>query len=498
MSLPIVAIVGRPNVGKSSLFNALVGRRISIVDPTAGVTRDRVSSIVRVNERYFDLSDTGGMGIQDVDNLTEDIEKQITNALDIADLILFVVDGRSGHVPLDEMVSRRLHQIGKPTILVINKCDTEVLDAEMHDFHAFGWEKQFAVSAEQGRGIPELLREVLRNIHDNRNDRPPEDVSLNIAIVGRRNVGKSTFINCLAQAERVIVSEIAGTTRDSIDVRFERDGKTFVAIDTAGVRNKGSIASDVEFYSMARAERSIRRANIVLHFFDARLRISRVDKQLVQYILDNNTPAIFVVNKWDLAKDQIATEQLADYIRKTFPMLDFVPIAFITAKDGKNVYKLLNLAQHIVKQTRVRVTTGDLNRVIRETLLRNAPSVTSGKLPKIFYATQVGIEPPTFVLFTNGPEFFDAPWRKYLTKSLRSAFPFGEVPIKLEFRARGGTVPGVPVSDEETTLKLAAEMEKQAEKQAARGPLSKPLVKKVKDASGRKKIVKKNPGVWEV
>ncbi|OWK46788.1 ribosome biogenesis GTPase Der [Fimbriiglobus ruber] len=437
MSLPIVAIVGRPNVGKSSLFNWLAGRRISIVDPTAGVTRDRIATTLYAGDRYFDLVDTGGMGIQDVDNLTADVERQIRVAIEEAAVVLFLVDVRDGVVPLDQEVAERLRKIGKPIIFVANKSDDPKFDVSGADFYRLGYGPPLCVSAEQKRGKEELLTEVLARLPADGDNKAPKSIELKIAIVGRRNVGKSTFINSLAQADRVIVSEIAGTTRDSIDVRFERDGKVFLAIDTAGVRKKKSLAGSVEFYSSHRAERSIRRADVVLHFFDPRLRISRVDKQLAEYIVEHKKPAIFVVNKWDLAKDTTPTEKWSDYLRTVFSMLDYVPIAFITAKNGKNVYRLLNLTQQLHKQAGKRAKTGELNRVIQEAMLASNPPVRSNRVAKVYYATQVDVHPPTIVLITNGPELFDDTYIRYLTKTIRDSFPFGEVAVKLILRAKG-------------------------------------------------------------
>jgi len=437
MALPKVAIVGRPNVGKSSLFNWLAGRRISIVDPTAGVTRDRITTTIQVEDRYFDLIDTGGMGIIDHDNLTEDVERQIRYALQEADVVLFLVDIRDGVVPLDEHVAERLRIVQKPIILAANKSDDAKLDLNVHEFYRLGYGQPLILSAEQKRGHEALLAAILEHLPAEGETKPPTQVELKIAIVGRRNVGKSTFINSLAQAERVIVSEVAGTTRDSIDVRFERDGKTFLAIDTAGVRKKKSLAGDIEFYSMHRAERSIRRADVVLHFFDPRVRISRVDKQLAEYILENDKPAIFVVNKWDLAKDRMPTERWAKYLRDVFPMLDYVPIAFITASEGKNVYRLLNLAQQLHKQAAKRVKTHELNRVLQAAYAANSPPLRYNRQGKIYYAVQSGIHPPTIVLITNGPDLFDATYQRYLVKALRDHFPFREVAIKLVLRQRG-------------------------------------------------------------
>ena len=436
MSVPVVAIVGRPNVGKSALFNWLAGRRISIVDPTAGVTRDRVSTVLALDDRYYELCDTGGMGIQDADNLTADVERQIGYAIDAASVVLFVVDLRAGLIPLDEMVAERLRGVGKPVIFVANKADDRKFYPNATDFLKLGYGDPILVSAEQYLGRDDLLQAVLDALPADTGEGPPADADLKIAIVGRRNVGKSTFINSLAQDDRVIVSEVAGTTRDSVDVRFERDGKAFVAIDTAGVRKKKSLATDVEFYSLHRAERSIRRADVVLHLFDPRLRVSRVDKQLTEYVVEHHKPVVFVVNKWDLAKDTIPTSKWADYLRQTFGMLDYVPVAFTTATSGKNVYRLLNLAQQLFKQAGRRAGTGDLNRVLRDALLANAPPTRSGRLPKVFYATQIGVHPPTIVMVTNGPDLFDHTYVRYLLKVFRDAFPFREVAVNLILKSK--------------------------------------------------------------
>lgn len=448
MPLPVVAIVGRPNVGKSSLFNWLVGKRISIVDPTAGVTRDRVSSVVEAGGRFFDLTDTGGIGLVDSDALEEDVERQIQLAIDQADVILYVTDARSGPVALDQQVADRLRPLGKPTLCVVNKSDTDGLALQANEFHRFGYQPVVAVSAEQNRGRDKLLAEIVKHLPAPSDEKAPATVELKLAIVGRRNAGKSTFINALAQAERVIVSEVPGTTRDSVDVRFERDGKTFVAIDTAGVRHRSSLANDIEFYSLARAERSIRRADVVMLFFDAARSIGRIDKQLTEYILEHHRPAIFVFNKWDLLKGQVDQEAFVEYVKKSFPMLDYVPMAFVTAKDGKNVYRVLNLAQQLAKQARKRVSTGELNRVLRHALDMNPPAQKGKRLPKVFFASQVATEPPTVVLFTNGPELFDDVYRRYLLKHFRDQLPFPEVPIKLDFRSRHGGQGGRDAEDE--------------------------------------------------
>jgi GTP-binding protein len=389
---------------------------------------------VSTGDCSFELVDTGGLGFRDPDRLTGKIEQQIEAAIRDAQLILFVLDVRTGAMPLDEEVAKKLHASGKRILAVANKSDTSDQDLQASELARLGFGVPLCVSAHHRRGFDELLEQI--GTHLPPVPPPSEDTTeLKLAIVGRRNTGKSTFINQLAQSERVIVSEVPGTTRDSIDVRFERDGKSIVAIDTAGVRRKRSVKGDIEFYSLARAERSIRRADVVLLFFDARHKVSMVDKKLSEYILENHKPTVFVVNKWDLMKP-LATGEFGDYLRKVFPSLDFVPIAFITAKDGKNVYKVVNLAQNLYKQAAGRVGTGDLNRVIGQAVTAQPPPLRMNRTPKIYYATQVAAFPPTIVLFTNGPELLDRTYRRYLLKWLREALPFADVPIKLLVRSR--------------------------------------------------------------
>jgi GTP-binding protein len=435
MSLPQVAIVGRPNVGKSSLFNWLAGRRIAIVDPMPGVTRDRLIAPAQIGQRYVELVDTGGMGIEDVDKLTADVERQIERAIEAANVLVFLVDVRTGPVPLDVEVAERLRGTDKPVILAANKCDAPKFDDQVGEFYKLGFGDVLCVSAQQDRGKSKLLDAIEFHLPPEATGEAPQpDAALQLAIVGKRNTGKSTFINCLAQGERTIVSEVEGTTRDSVDVRFIKNGQTILAIDTAGVRHRGSIKSDVDFYSLARAERSIRRADVVLHFLDAAKSISMVDKQLAGYVLENYKPAIFVVNKWDLLKGKIVTGEFGDYLRQVFPNLDFVPIVFITAKDGKNVQQLLDLAQNLHKQAGARVPTGELNRIVQQAYTDQPPSVRANRQGKIFFAAQVAERPPTVVLFTNGPELFDPTYVRYLTKALRDHLPFRDVAIKLYLR----------------------------------------------------------------
>jgi GTP-binding protein len=435
MGVPQVVIVGRPNVGKSSLFNWLVGKRLAIVDNTEGVTRDRMTHLMCVAGRYFELVDTGGIGVEDVDNLTSHIEQQIDTAIESADVVLFVVDSQTGVTSLDLEVAKRLRYVTAPILCVANKTDSQTLDPQADDFHRLGRGKLTRVSTKANRGRDELLEMIVERLPES-SDAPPEEPSMKVAIVGRRNTGKSTFVNSLAQAERMIVSEVPGTTRDSVDVHFDLDGKSFIAIDTPGLRRTKSISTDIDFYSMHRAQRSVRRADVVLLFLDAGQPISKVDKTLCEYIAQQYKPCIFVVNKWDLYAGKVVTEKWVQYLHDTFRAQWYVPIAFITGQTGKNVKALLNHAQMLFKQVRQRVPTADLNRMLRAALEKNPPPLHRNRRPKIFYATQVGVEPPTVVLFCSDPKALSHNYQRYLLGVMRERLPFGEVPIKLYLRVR--------------------------------------------------------------
>ena len=444
MGIPKVAIVGRPNVGKSSLMNWIAGKLLSIVDPTAGVTRDRVTWIVNQEDRYFELVDTGGIGIVDSDDLSEDIERQIDFGLHECDVLMFVVDVKSGVTPLDKQVGERLRKINKPMLMVVNKCDSQKLDAEAPAFLSLAGVEQVITSVKGNRNRGQLLSAIVRHLPAAKDTENAEGVELletpelRLAIVGRRNVGKSTFINQLAQEQRVIVSEVAGTTRDSIDIRFDVDGHTLVAIDTPGVRKKKSLANDIEFYGLVRAQRSIRRADVVLLFFDATRTISKVDKQLVEEITKHHKPCVFVVNKWDLAKEEKMTiDKWAEYLTKTFASMRHVPVAVLTAKDGRNIRQLINLTQSMFKQSRTRMGTGKLNKALTLAVEKNPPPHRKNRRPKIFYGSQIAIAPPTIAIKCNDPTLFDESWKRYLLGFLREVSPFQEVPIRMVLRARG-------------------------------------------------------------
>lgn len=437
MKTPKVVVVGRPNVGKSSIFNWLAKKRIAIVDNQAGVTRDRLTYLMEEDGRYFELVDTGGMGITDVDNLTKEVEEQIAAGIDEADVILFVVDTQDGILPLDQEVARRLRYVDKPTLCVANKTDSPKLDSQADEFYRLGRGKLIKVSTKANVGRDELLEMIVERLPEP--DADGEDMGapeMHVAIVGRRNVGKSTFVNTLVNAERMIVSEVPGTTRDSVDVRFELDGKSFVAIDTPGLRRRGSVKTDIDFYGSRRAQRSIRRADVVLMFFDCSQRIGKVDKQLCQYISENYKPCVFVANKWDKLHGQMPTDKWVTYLRDTFRSMWHVPIAFITGETGKNVKALLNHTQMLYKQSRERISTSALNSLVAAAIERNPPPFYKHRRPKIYYCTQVGTEPPTIVMVCNDPKSFTPSYRKYLLGVFRDQLSFGEVPIKLYLRKR--------------------------------------------------------------
>lgn len=438
MALPVVAIVGRPNVGKSSLLNALAGRRISIVDPIPGVTRDRVAAVVEFMDTWFELIDTGGFGHQGRDGLTREIEAQIRLAIDGASLILFVVDVQGDITPLDQRVAEMLRGRNDRVMLIVNKADTIRHESAAGVFARLGFGEPHPVSALHGRGTKGLLELIVGRIGRDRS--PPDEPVMKLAIVGRQNVGKSTFINSLAQQPRVIVSEVPGTTRDSIDVRFEIDGREFLAIDTAGIRRKAARdRQGIDYYSVLRAQESIQRADVVLLLIDATARISDVDKKLARLLADHFKPTALVINKWDLAKGKAGSDDYGEYLTKTLPMLPSAPIVFTTATESRNVRAAVEVAQALFKQARTRITTGQLNRAIREALAAYQPSADrKGVTPKIYYATQVAVCPPTIVLFVNDPAVVREDYRRFLARRLREALPFDEIPIRLLWRAAHG------------------------------------------------------------
>jgi GTP-binding protein len=456
-ALPVVAIVGRPNVGKSSLLNALVGRRISIVQDQPGVTRDRISSPLRIGDRFVELVDTGGYGFVDPDQLTEHIKHQIELAMTQSQLVLFLVDATDGLTSADEQIASMLRRRGVKTVLVANKADGPKVDTMLGDFARLGLGTPIGVSAMNDRNLDQVVDAVAKNVDLSNAPMDVPEPEMLVAIVGKRNAGKSTLVNAIAElyeghGDRVIVSEVPGTTRDSVDVRFEKEGKSLVVIDTAGVRKKRHmVTNDIEFYSFHRAQRSIRRADVVLMLIDATEPVSEPDKKLAAYIVEQHKPVVLVINKWDLAKsvlqeqareqggkfdDHGIMEEYRKYLDEELKHLDYAPIAFTTARDGKNIQAVVDLAQHLYKQAHTRVPTHKLNTAVREILEQRHPSTPSGRKARIYYVTQTDVAPPTIVLFVNNPAYINETYQRFMINRFRETLPFAEVPIKLVVRQR--------------------------------------------------------------
>ncbi len=445
--VPKVVIVGRPNVGKSSLLNMLARRRISIVAPEPGVTRDRVSATVDLSRvldaddtsRTVEMIDTGGFGLGTGDHsLVEAVERQIAHGLADAQLILFVVDAQAGILPLDEQIARMLRADNRatPILLVANKVDSAAHESAALEACEFGLGLPLVVSATSSYRKTDLLRAIHDRINWNATDDDDQDDSaldagICLAVVGKRNAGKSTLINALTGSERVIVSTQEGTTRDAVDVRLQFDGRTFTAIDTAGVRRRKSVADDLEYYSIHRALRSIRRADVVMLLIDAAVPVSQVDNQLCTHILDHHKPCVVVINKWDLAQQDHTPDQYATYLEDTLGGMSFAPITFISAARREGLADLLAMARNLHEQASCRVSTGELNRHLEKIVAGSAPRSKSGKLAKILYATQTEVRPPTVCLWVNYPQIFDATYRRFLMNRFREVLPFSEVPIRL-------------------------------------------------------------------
>ncbi len=440
MTLEKVAIVGRPNVGKSSLFNFLAGRRISIVDPTAGVTRDRITTIIEYLGGVFELTDTGGHGVEDCDNLTHEIEAQIRMAVEQSALLLFVVDAGTGITPLDQTVAQFIRRFSKPVVLVINKVDGAGQAHAQNEFFSLGFsDAVVCVSCTHRRGRGELLDAVASRIALAPNTSAADPV-LKLAVVGKRNAGKSTLINTLSGSQRVIVSDTPGTTRDSVDVRIIMDDKTFLMIDTAGVRRRSKMTSnDLEFYSYHRAQRSIRRSDVVLMLLDASLEAGDVDQKLARYVAENFKPVIFVINKWDLVKGRATPTDFGEYLGKLFPQLAFAPVSCISAQDNDNVIETLQLAMNLHQQSGIRLPTAQLNAAVEEIVALRGPGSHQGRRIKVYYATQIDVHPPTMVLFVNHPESVTQEYQRFFIRELRLRTVLREVPIRLLLRGHRGS-----------------------------------------------------------
>jgi GTP-binding protein len=434
---PLIAIVGRPNVGKSTLLNALARSLVAIVEPTPGVTRDRVGVLCTLADRTVEVVDTGGIGIVDAQGLAPHVERQVDAAIGLADLILFVVDARDGVTALDHEVARRLRPATARGLRVANKTESTRVGWNLGELSALGYGEPLSISAKEGRGLEVLEAAIGARLPAG----PTTPVKLpppvvRIAFVGRVNVGKSSLVNALLREDRMIVSEVPGTTRDSVDVRFERDGEAYVVIDTAGIRKEKAVQNSLEFYAKRRTERAMRRADVTVLVLDATSDVARLDREVAGYAVREHRPLVIVANKWDLAPEGLSTETFVDYINKTLVGVDYAPVLFVSALKRKNVTRILEVARGLHQQTTTRVTTADVNRAVRAAYALKRPTPIAGKVAKIFYGTQTGVTPPTFVLFVDDPAGFNDAYRRYLENRFREMLPFAEVPLQLDFRAR--------------------------------------------------------------
>jgi len=433
---PIVAIVGRPNVGKSTLFNRLIGRRKAMVDDMPGVTRDRNYGNVNRFEVPFILVDTGGFEPETSDRLLQQMREQSRLAMDEADVILFVMDGREGLTPADTEVAEMLRRADKPVFYLLNKVDGDRHEGAIGDFYALGVEALFTISAEHNRGIGDLLEAVVAALPLKGAVEADEEVT-KIAVVGRPNVGKSSLVNRLLGYERVVANPTPGTTRDSVDTCFTCNRKHYMLIDTAGIRRKGKTTEKIEKYSVMDALRSIERADVALIVIDAAQGVTEQDEKIAGYAYEAGRACIFVVNKWDtLQKDNSTIGTFVESIRTEFKYLPFAPIVFVSALTGQRIGKIMAEVDNVMAQYTKRVTTSELNRVFSEATERHHAPLFQGRRVKFYYATQVGTKPPTFVIFTNRPEGIHFSYERYLVNSFREAFGFTGTPLRLMFRGR--------------------------------------------------------------
>ncbi len=434
MANPVVAIVGRPNVGKSTLFNRIVGERISIVEDVPGVTRDRIYSKSEWLDRYFHLIDTGGIAFDDQDILLDHIRYQAELAIDEADVIVFVVDATTGITSTDEEVAKMLYRSKKPVVLAVNKADNPERMGQLYEFYSLGFDEPIGISGVHGLGIGDLLDEVIKYFPKETEDEYDEDV-IRVSLIGRPNVGKSSLVNSMLGEERVIVSEIAGTTRDAIDTMLTQEGQDFVIIDTAGMRKKGKVYESTEKYSVLRALRAIERSDVCIIVINAEEGIIEQDKKIAGYAHEAGRAVIIVVNKWDtLDKDDKTFQQFTQNIRDHFLFMQYAPLLFVSAKTKQRVIQILPKVKEVAEQHAMRIPTNVLNDLIHEATTVTPPPSDKGRRLRINYATQVSVKPPTFVLFVNDVELMHFSYQRYLENKIREAFPFEGTPIRILVR----------------------------------------------------------------
>lgn len=436
MANPVVAVVGRPNVGKSTLFNRIAGQRISIVEDTPGVTRDRIYAHGEWLGKHFNMIDTGGIEMSDQPLLTQ-IRQQAEIAIDEADVIILVVDIESGVTDADEQVAQILYRSDKPVVLAVNKVDNPERRSDIYDFYSLGLGEPYPVSSVHGVGLGDLLDAVIHHFPENTDNE--DDSSIRFSLIGRPNVGKSSLVNAILGENRVIVSNVAGTTRDAINTRFQSaDGQEFTMIDTAGIRKQGKIYENTERYALMRAMRAIDDSNVVLVVLNAEEGIRELDKHIAGYAHEAGCGVIIVVNKWDTIenRDHRTMTDFTNLIRHEFQYLSYAPIIFVSAKTKQRLNKLPEMIEEVNAHHERRIKSSVLNNVIMDAIATNPTPTQNGKRLRIFYATQVATAPPTFVVFVNDPELMHFSYERYLENQIRQAFDFTGTPLHLIKRQR--------------------------------------------------------------
>ena len=437
MALPVVAVVGRPNVGKSTLFNKLIGKRLSIVEDTPGVTRDRLYATGEWRNRQFMLVDTGGIETSTEDVILKQMRQQAELAIERADVIILVTDVRCGVTADDSAVASMLQKSGKPVILAVNKCDTiGEPPMELYEFYNLGIGDPYPISAAHGHGTGDMLDALYEYLPEEDAEDDDED-NIKVAIIGKPNVGKSSLVNRIAGEERVIVSNVAGTTRDATDTIVENEEGTFTLIDTAGIRKKAKVTERIEHYSVLRAYMAVDRADVCLILIDAAEGFTEQDSKVAGYAHEQGKASIIVVNKWDLIeKDNKTMREYEDKLKNDFSFMSYAPFLFISAKTGQRVQKLFSLIREVYLQNNIRISTGMLNDVLAYATTRVQPPSDKGKRLKIYYITQASSKPPTFVIFVNRADLFHFSYQRYLENQIRSTFGLSGTPVRFVVRER--------------------------------------------------------------
>ncbi len=433
MANPLIAIVGRPNVGKSTFFNKVAGRKISITEDKPGVTRDRLYADAEWRGKAFSMVDTGGIELRSDDTMWKEIKKQAEVAIDTAQVIMLFVDGREGLTSSDYDVADMLRRSKKPVILVVNKID-EYSEEKVFEFYSLGLGEPYPISAEHGTGIGDLLDEAVSWFEK---VDTTEDESIKIAVVGKPNAGKSSLVNRLLGFERSIVTDIAGTTRDAIDSKFAFNGTDYTIIDTAGIRKKSKVEDDREYYSVMRAFDAVRRADVCLLVVDSMDGLTEQDTKIIGYVHEQGKPSVIVMNKWDLVeKDTNTINKFEDKLKEDLKFMSYFKSVYISAKTGQRVEKILSIVGEVYGHSRHRVATGTLNDVISDAVRSNEPPSYNGKRLKVYYASQVAVAPPTIVLFVNNSNLLHFSYERYLENVLRKSFDFSGTPIKILTREK--------------------------------------------------------------